>query len=112
VNLTPGESINVERASSASATYTIRGFYPLGHVVALQSSDDAERMRQHFLDGGYDEREVILANSAQGGKGARAPAIGQRDRKNFRRRARCDAQAHRARRRRIDILSGLQPFRP
>ena len=47
-------------------------FYPLGHVVvALQSHDDAERMRQLLLDGGYDERDVTLANSAQVAAGAR-----------------------------------------
>ena len=47
-------------------------FYPLGHVVvALQSRDDAERMRQLLLDGGYDERDVILWDSAQVATGAR-----------------------------------------
>jgi hypothetical protein len=47
-------------------------FYPLGHVVvALQSREDAERMRQLLLDGGYDEREVILWDSAQVATGAR-----------------------------------------
>src|SRR5688572_27347711 len=41
-------------------------FYPLGHVVlALQSRADAERMRQLLLDGGYDEREVTVWDSAQ-----------------------------------------------
>jgi hypothetical protein len=47
-------------------------FYPLGHVVvALQSRDDAERIRQLLLDGGYDERDVTLANSSQVSAGAR-----------------------------------------
>jgi hypothetical protein len=47
-------------------------FYPLGHVaVALRLHDDAELMRQLLLDGGYDERDVILANSAQVAAGAR-----------------------------------------
>ena len=35
-------------------------FYPLGHVVvALRSQEDAERMRQLLMDGGYDERDVM-----------------------------------------------------
>jgi hypothetical protein len=47
-------------------------FYPLGHVVvALQLHNDAERMRQLLLDGGYDERDVILAESSQVATGAR-----------------------------------------
>jgi hypothetical protein len=47
-------------------------FYPLGHVVvALQSRDDAERMRQLLLDGGYDERDVTLWDSSQVATGAR-----------------------------------------
>jgi len=47
-------------------------FYPLGHVVvALQSRDDAERMRQLLMDGGYDERDVCLWDSAQVATGAR-----------------------------------------
>jgi hypothetical protein len=46
-------------------------FYPLGHVVALQSREDAERIRQLLIDGGYDERDVTLANSSQVAAGAR-----------------------------------------
>jgi hypothetical protein len=47
-------------------------FYPLGHVViALQSREDAERMRQLLLDGGYDERDVTLWDSVQVATGAR-----------------------------------------
>jgi hypothetical protein len=47
-------------------------FYPLGHVVlALQSREDAERIRQLLIDGGYDEREVIVWDSAQVATGAR-----------------------------------------
>src|SRR5215510_6398080 len=47
-------------------------FYPLGHVViALQSRDDAERMRQLLMDGDYDERNAILWDSAQVATGAR-----------------------------------------
>jgi hypothetical protein len=47
-------------------------FYPLGHVVlALQSHDDAERIRQLLIDGGYDERDVTLWDSAQVATGAR-----------------------------------------
>jgi hypothetical protein len=47
-------------------------FYPLGHVVvALQSHEDAERMRQLLIDGGYDERDVTLASSSQVAAGAR-----------------------------------------
>src|SRR5687768_13865391 len=47
-------------------------FYPLGHVVlALQSRDDAERIRQLLIDGGYDERDVTLWESAQVATGAR-----------------------------------------
>ena len=33
-------------------------------VVALQSHNDAERIRQLLLDCGYDERDVTLANSS------------------------------------------------
>jgi hypothetical protein len=47
-------------------------FYPLGYViVALRSQEDAERMRQLLLDGGYDESDVILWDSAQVATGAR-----------------------------------------
>ena len=46
-------------------------FYPLGHVVALQSREDTECMRQLLLDGGYDERDVIVWDSAQVATGAR-----------------------------------------
>jgi hypothetical protein len=47
-------------------------YYPLGHVViALQSREDAERMRQLLLDGGYDEREVTVWESAQVATAAR-----------------------------------------
>jgi hypothetical protein len=47
-------------------------FYPLGYViVALRSQEDAERMRQLLIDGGYDERDVILWDSAQVATGAR-----------------------------------------
>jgi len=47
-------------------------FYPLRHVViALQSRDDAERMRQLLMDGDYDERDAILWDSAQVATGAR-----------------------------------------
>jgi hypothetical protein len=47
-------------------------FYPLGHVVlALQSREDAERIRQLLIDGGYDERDVTLASSSQVAAGAR-----------------------------------------
>jgi hypothetical protein len=36
-------------------------FYPLGHVVvALESREDADRMRQLLIDGGYDEHDVTL----------------------------------------------------
>ena len=47
-------------------------FYPLGYViVALRSSEDAARMRQLLIDGGYDERDVILWDSTQVATGAR-----------------------------------------
>ena len=47
-------------------------FYPLGHVVvALQSAEDAERMRQRLIDGGYDEHDVTLWNSSQVAAAAR-----------------------------------------
>ena len=37
----------------------------------LQSREDAERIRQLLIDGGYDERDVILWDSAQVATGAR-----------------------------------------
>jgi hypothetical protein len=47
-------------------------FYPLGHVVvAFRSREDAERMRQLLLDGGYDERDVTLWSDAEVAVGAR-----------------------------------------
>jgi hypothetical protein len=47
-------------------------FYPLGHVVvALESRDEAERMRQLLIDGGYDEADVTLWSSAEVAAGAR-----------------------------------------
>jgi hypothetical protein len=47
-------------------------FYPLGHVVlALESQDDAERIRQLLLCGGYDERDVTVWSSSQVATGAR-----------------------------------------
>jgi hypothetical protein len=75
-NLTPGASTNVERAPAASTTYAIWGLLPPWAcrrcvAVALRLHDDAELMRQLLLDGGYDERDVILANCAQVAAGAR-----------------------------------------
>ena len=47
-------------------------FYPLGHVVvALQSRDDAERLRQLLIDGGYDEPDATLWSSSEVAAGAR-----------------------------------------
>ena len=47
-------------------------FYPLGHVVvALESLEDAERMRQLLIDGGYDEHDVTLWSGPQVATGAR-----------------------------------------
>jgi hypothetical protein len=47
-------------------------FYPLGHVVvALESHEDAERMRQLLIDGGYDEPDVTLWSGPQVATGAR-----------------------------------------
>jgi hypothetical protein len=47
-------------------------FYPLGHVVvALESREDAERMRQLLIDGGYDEPDVTLWSSSEVAAGAR-----------------------------------------
>ena len=47
-------------------------FYPLGHVVvALESHEDAERMRQLLIDGGYDEHDVTLWTGPQVTTGAR-----------------------------------------
>ena len=47
-------------------------FYPLGHVVlALESREDAERMRQLLIDGGYDESDVTLWSSSEVAAGAR-----------------------------------------
>jgi hypothetical protein len=47
-------------------------FYPLGHVVvAFPSREDAERMRQLLLDGGYDERDVTLWSDSEVAVGAR-----------------------------------------
>jgi hypothetical protein len=47
-------------------------FYPLGYViVALRSPEEAARMRQRLMDGGYDARDVIVWDSAQVATGAR-----------------------------------------
>jgi hypothetical protein len=47
-------------------------FYPLGQaVVALQSHEDVERMRQLLIDGGYDERDVTLWSGSEVAVGAR-----------------------------------------
>ena len=47
-------------------------FYPLGHVVvAVESREDAERMRQLLIDGGYDEPDVTLWSSSDVAVGAR-----------------------------------------
>ena len=47
-------------------------FYPLGHVVvALESREDAERMRQLLIDGGYDEPDITLWSSSDVAAGAR-----------------------------------------
>jgi hypothetical protein len=46
-------------------------FYPLGHVVVALSAEDAERMRQRLIDGGYDEHDVTLWSGPQVATGAR-----------------------------------------
>jgi hypothetical protein len=47
-------------------------FYPLGHVVlALEAREDAERMRQLLIDGGYDESDVTLWSSSEVAAAAR-----------------------------------------
>jgi hypothetical protein len=47
-------------------------FYPLGHVVvALESREDADRMRQLLIDGGYDEHDVTLWTGPQVATAAR-----------------------------------------
>jgi hypothetical protein len=41
-------------------------FYPRGYViVAFKSEDDASRVRQQLIDGGYDEEDVLLMDTAQ-----------------------------------------------
>ena len=61
---------NEHQASPVPTQFGV--FYPLGHVVlALQSRDDAERIRQLLIDGGYDERDVSLWESSQVATGAR-----------------------------------------
>ncbi len=40
--------------------------YPRGHVlVAFKSGEDAEQARSQLIDGGYDQREVEIADSAK-----------------------------------------------
>jgi hypothetical protein len=66
-----GSSMSNEHQQPPSPTQ-FGVFYPLGYViVALQSQEDTERMRQLLIDGGYDERDVILWDSAQVATGAR-----------------------------------------
>ena len=61
-------------------------FYPLGHVVvALQSREDAERMRQLLINGGYDERDVTLWSGSEVAVGARELRQSASDRKDLRR---------------------------
>jgi hypothetical protein len=41
-------------------------FYPRGYViVAFKGEDDASRVRQQLIDGGYDEDDVLLMDTAQ-----------------------------------------------
>jgi hypothetical protein len=41
-------------------------FYPRGYViVAFKGEDDASRVRQQLIDGGYDDEDVLLMDSAQ-----------------------------------------------
>ena len=41
-------------------------FYPRGYViVAFRGEDDASRVRQQLIDGGYDEEDVLLMDTAQ-----------------------------------------------
>jgi hypothetical protein len=41
-------------------------FYPRGYaIVALRSQEDAERMRQLLVDGGYDDEDVKLMDTAK-----------------------------------------------
>jgi hypothetical protein len=48
-------------------------FYPRGYVVvALQRQADAERLRQLLVDGGYDEEDVRMLDTAQVLAGASA----------------------------------------
>jgi hypothetical protein len=64
--------VYVERAPAAITAHAIGVFYPLGHVVvALESREDAERMRQLLIDGGYDEPDVTLWSSSEVAAGAR-----------------------------------------
>jgi hypothetical protein len=72
VNMSPGGMVYVERAPAAITAHAIGVFYPLGHVVvALESREDAERMRQLLIDGGYDEPDVTLWSSSEVAAGAR-----------------------------------------
>jgi hypothetical protein len=41
-------------------------FYPRGYViVAFKGEDDASRVRQQLIDGGYDDEDVLLMDTAQ-----------------------------------------------
>jgi hypothetical protein len=41
-------------------------FYPRGYViVAFKSEDDASRVRQQLIDGGYDDEDVLLMDTTQ-----------------------------------------------
>jgi len=47
-------------------------FYPIEHVVlALEAREDAERIRQLLIDGGYDESDVTLWSSSEVAAAAR-----------------------------------------
>jgi hypothetical protein len=47
-------------------------FYPRGHlVVAFPSREDAERVRRDLLTGGYDDKDCLLASSAEVAEGAK-----------------------------------------
>jgi hypothetical protein len=41
-------------------------FYPRGYIIiAFRSEDDASRVRQQLIDGGHDEEDVLLMDTAQ-----------------------------------------------
>jgi hypothetical protein len=61
----------VKRSERSKPPKQFGMFYPRGYVVlAFGSQDDAEQVRQALLDGGYDEDDVHVMDTARVLKGS------------------------------------------